>query len=240
MSTKHPLSSKFAITSRKARQLTRFRNCNQIAIVIVGEEKKEWRIPTDLLCFHSGYFRSALKGGFAEAKTKIVKLLEEETATFELVVEWLYTHGVGARLPYKDWEEHCAKIGKLLNTWVLAEHLQMPKLQNVIIRSMSDQMATMENIPYKEFNRVCEIVGSDSPLWTWMGEWAVWVLRDYDYFYEECIEASAVQLLVNVCQTLQVTPHISGNECPINESCLVDELEVYGENMVEEDGDEES
>jgi hypothetical protein len=167
-------------------------------------------------------------------------LLEEETATFELVVEWLYTHGVGARLPCKGWEEHCAKIGKLLNTWVLAKYLQMPKLQNGIIRSMSDQMAAVKNIPYKEFNRVCEIVGSDSPLWTWMGECAVWVLRDYDYFYEECIDASAVHLLVNVCQTLQVTPHISGSECPINESCLVDELEVYAENMVDEDSDEES
>ncbi|KFZ15744.1 hypothetical protein V502_05435 [Pseudogymnoascus sp. VKM F-4520 (FW-2644)] len=213
------------MTKESSNQVPNFKNCNRITTIIVGEEKKKWRIPTDLLCFHSGYFRSALKGEFAEAKAETVELLEAEPAAFELVVEWLYTHGVGARLPCEDWEEQFAKITKLLDTWVLADYLRIPRLQNTIIRSMSDQMTEMPNIPFKEFNRVCKIVGSDSPLWIWMGECAVWILPGYDDFYEECIDESAVQLLVCICQTLEVKRRISGDKCPINEACLVDELE---------------
>lgn len=191
----------------------------------MGEERKQWRVPLNLLCFHSGYFRCALKGGFAEAKSKTVKLPKEKAAIFGLVVEWLYTHKVGAGLPSDTWEEHNDKIGNLLDAWVLAEYLQIPRLQNTIIRLMSDLVNEGYNIPYKEFNRVCEIVGDDSPLWTWIGECAVWILRDYHEFYQECIENSAMQLLVNVCQKLQAMCHISGDDCPINESCLVDELD---------------
>ncbi|KFY63698.1 hypothetical protein V496_03765 [Pseudogymnoascus sp. VKM F-4515 (FW-2607)] len=136
-----------------------FENCTQIATIILGEEKKEWKIPTDLLCFHSDYFRSALKGGFAETKAKRVELLDQKPAAFELVVEWLYTHVVGARLPYESYDEQDTRLGKLLDTWLLAEYLQMPRLRNIIIRSMSDQVTEKDYVPVTEFNRVCEITG---------------------------------------------------------------------------------
>lgn len=212
------------IASQKQPQLTRFRDA-KIVTIIVGEDKKEWKMPMSLLCFHSGYFQSALKGGFAEAKAKRVKLLDEKPATFEVVVNWLYTHDVGVRVQDDSWEEHCATIGKLLDTWILAEYLQMPRLQNTIIRLMSDQITKMPNIPYKKFNRVCQIVGRDTPLYTWMGECAVWVESMYDGFYDECLEELALDILVNFCKKNKTGCFISGDECPINESCLVEELD---------------
>jgi hypothetical protein len=122
---KHPLSSRFAVTSLKARQLTRFRNCTQIATIIVGEEKKEWRIPTDLLCFHSGYFRSALKGGFAEAEAQRVELLDEKPESFKLVVEWLYTHEIKVSGRSTNTNFYCEQpeFDTLLDTWMLANYL---------------------------------------------------------------------------------------------------------------------
>ncbi|OBT71523.1 hypothetical protein VF21_09686 [Pseudogymnoascus sp. 05NY08] len=213
------------MTKSSSKEAPAFENCTEIATIIVGVERKKWTIPTDLLCFHSGYFRSALKGGFAEAKTKTVELLEEQPAAFELVVEWLYTHAIGARLPNEDEEEQSAKIGRLLDTWVLSEYLQMPKLQNIIIRLMSDQLTRLEAIPIEEFDRVCGVVSSNSPLYTWMGKYAIWVLSDDDCFYDDCIEKSAVHLLVNVCQKLQVKRRITDNKRPIYVSCLVDEPE---------------
>jgi hypothetical protein len=201
------------------------RNCSEMASIIVGQNRQEWTISTELLSFHSGYFRSALKGGFAEATTRRVELLDGNPEAFELIVEWLHTHEVGARLPYSygDYEGQGARLGKLLDTWMLAEYLQMPKLQNIIITSMSDQMTETNYIPVKEFNRVCEATGPGTPLYTWIGECTAWAWPVCDNFYEDCTDESAVQLLISLCDTLYSKRRITGKKCPINELCLVEE-----------------
>ncbi|OBT96948.1 hypothetical protein VE01_05456 [Pseudogymnoascus verrucosus] len=40
------------MTKASSNEAPTFENCTQIATIIVGVEKKKWRIPTDLLCFH--------------------------------------------------------------------------------------------------------------------------------------------------------------------------------------------
>jgi hypothetical protein len=43
-----------------------------------------------LLCNTSPFFRSALKGSFAEASKRSIELPEDDADSFDLFVRWLY------------------------------------------------------------------------------------------------------------------------------------------------------
>ncbi|OBT56614.1 hypothetical protein VE04_03128 [Pseudogymnoascus sp. 24MN13] len=100
----------------------RLANRTQIASIFVGEQMEEWRIPTDLLCYHSAYFRGALRGEFAEAKEQKVELRDADPAAFRTIVECLYTHDISED-PEETPEERDACFGHLLDVWVLADYL---------------------------------------------------------------------------------------------------------------------
>jgi hypothetical protein len=61
-----------------------------IARVLVGPEKKEFRIHKNLLVAASPFFKEALNGRFAEAGSQQVSLPEHDPETFELFCDWLY------------------------------------------------------------------------------------------------------------------------------------------------------
>lgn len=56
-----------------------------------GLNKKTFHVHRDLLSFYSGYFKAALRGGFAEATSGVVQLETEEPVVFEGFVKW-FTH----------------------------------------------------------------------------------------------------------------------------------------------------
>ena len=109
----------------------------------------------DLLCFHSGYFRCALEGGFAEGKSKIVGLLDAKPEAFELIVEWLYTHEIktSGRHNLSDIYTEKPNIATVLEAWMLADYLQMRELQNTIMKLMDERVTYYKEVPVGEFNR---------------------------------------------------------------------------------------
>ncbi|OBT49311.1 hypothetical protein VE00_00406 [Pseudogymnoascus sp. WSF 3629] len=160
------------MTKVSSDKMPNFENSTQIATIIVGDEKKEWNISTDLLRVHSGYFRSALKGGFIEAQIRRVELLNEEPPTFELVVEWLFTHGIKERHPRPFVETKFdflqPEFRKLFEAYILAEYLQMPALQNYLIKFMNDRVAKYEYVSESDFAWAFEQVGGQTPLGRWI------------------------------------------------------------------------
>ncbi len=89
--------------------------------VFVGPKRKTFRLHEDLLCDRSSYFRATFGGDFAEAASKELYLPEDNDASFELFVNWLY--GGTFKPPTKD-DELPAHFGLLaLADKVLIEHL---------------------------------------------------------------------------------------------------------------------
>lgn len=79
------------------------------ATIIVGEDKKVFAVHETLLTHFSEFFRAALNGNFKEAMDKRITLEDEDPATFECFVHWLYYQKLpdtvldGNGAPLIDW-----------------------------------------------------------------------------------------------------------------------------------------
>ncbi|OBT82325.1 hypothetical protein VE02_08193 [Pseudogymnoascus sp. 03VT05] len=168
-------------------------NYTQIATIIVGvgEEQKKWCIPTDLLCYQSGYFRGALRRHFIEAKEQKVELPDIDPRTFKFIVEWLYSHIV--HKPCADSDD--ARTGLLIDAWVLADYLQMPRLQNAIMELMDTCIFESVRIPIEEFQRVFGNYDRSSAFRRWMVDCCTWALDRNDAVIQECVDLSATEIL---------------------------------------------
>ncbi|KFZ04445.1 hypothetical protein V502_10145 [Pseudogymnoascus sp. VKM F-4520 (FW-2644)] len=175
----------------------------QIISVLVGKEKQQWSIPMDLLCFHSGYFRSTLKGGFAEGKSKTVELLNAKPEAFELIVEWLYTHEIktsGRDNPSDIYTEK-PNIATLLEAWMLADYLQLRKLQNTIMKLMDERMTHYGEVPVEEFNRAYQDY-TDPHLRAWILDAYVWAIPDDNELVDYFDEQSDFELLQDILRQM--------------------------------------
>lgn len=101
--------------------------------VVVGTSAntKTWHLPRDLLTKSSPFFAAALNGSFAEAKSKVVNLPEDNTDAFALFIQWLY---VGEISPddctaNHDHDAHsCYEIAarNFIQAWILGDKLGCP------------------------------------------------------------------------------------------------------------------
>ena len=92
--------------------------------IFVGPKRKTFRLHEDLLCDRSDYFKATFQGDFAEAQSKELYLAEDNDASFELFVNWLYGGDVQIGQPIMD-DELPAYFGLLaLADKILIEHLR--------------------------------------------------------------------------------------------------------------------
>ena len=92
--------------------------------VFVGPKRKTFRLHEGLLCDRSEYFRATFHGEFVEAKSKELYLPEDNDASFELFVNWLYGGDLRIKQPTKD-DDLTAFFGLLaLAEKILVEHLR--------------------------------------------------------------------------------------------------------------------
>ncbi|KAM0804895.1 hypothetical protein BDR22DRAFT_884989 [Usnea florida] len=97
-----------------------FLNTNMVD-VFIGAKRKVFRLHEDLLCDRSDYFKATFQGEFIEGKSKELYLPEDNDASFELFVNWLY--GGNIKPPSND-DGLQAYFGLLaLSEKILIEHL---------------------------------------------------------------------------------------------------------------------
>ena len=90
--------------------------------VFVGAKRKTFRLHEELLCDRSDYFKATFQSEFAEGQSKELYLPDDNDASFELFVNWLYSGNI--KPPSTD-EELAAHLGLLaLAEKVLIEHLR--------------------------------------------------------------------------------------------------------------------
>ena len=97
-----------------------------IVSLIVGKEKRVFKIHHNLLCSASDYFKAALNGQFKEAEEQKIELLEEKPAVLESFQLWLYTNSIldeGESVPTLGWY-------LLIGIYTFAESRLIAALQN--------------------------------------------------------------------------------------------------------------
>ncbi|KAI9670100.1 MAG: hypothetical protein M1829_004828 [Trizodia sp. TS-e1964] len=92
----------------------------QTILAIVGANSLQFSLPIKLACEKSGFFCAACLGGFKESVDKVVRLPEESVEAFRIFVRFLNT-------------------GKV---YVLGDRLQVPDMQTVVIKELSQYMDT--------------------------------------------------------------------------------------------------
>ncbi|OBT71520.1 hypothetical protein VF21_09685 [Pseudogymnoascus sp. 05NY08] len=193
----------------------RLANRTQIASIFVCEQLEEWRIPTDLLCYHSAYFCGALRGESAEAKEQRVELRDADPAAFRTIIECLYTHDISEN-PEETPEERDASFGHLFDVWVLADYLQIPSLQRTAMQLMGNQISMDRRVPVKEFQRVFANYDQSSPVRRWMVQSCVWALPFQDDLIQTCADICATEMLGDICLMLSKVAPAANRPFPLD------------------------
>ena len=90
----------------------------------MGPKRKTFRVHEALLCDRSEYFRATFQGSFSEATTKELYLPDDNDASFQIFVNWLYGGDQHVGMPKTD-DELEAVFGLLaLAEKVLVNHLR--------------------------------------------------------------------------------------------------------------------
>ncbi|KAK4902119.1 hypothetical protein LTR27_001021 [Elasticomyces elasticus] len=105
---------------------SRFRG--KMVEVTVGDAVEEvFHIHDELLCSGSLFFKVALRPEWREGRERAVKLPEEDPDVFRGYMQYLYTGYVSCTT------ETAAGYHKLVELWVLGDHLLASTLQNQVI-----------------------------------------------------------------------------------------------------------
>ncbi len=100
-----------------------------MANIYVGPKRKKFHLHKELLCARSGYFTRSLAGDFKEREEKAVYLPDDDVASFELLVLWIY----GSKLKAPGNSE---ELSRYLAVYVMGEKFFMEGLRNAITDSV--------------------------------------------------------------------------------------------------------
>jgi len=136
--------------------ITRRKLFTDWATLIVGPEKKVFKMHRGLLCSVSPYFKTALEGDFKEAQEQKIELTEDDCEAMEYFQFWLYTQSI------LDKEETVSDIEWriLMELYVFGETRLITTLQNQVLDLIIRKVAKGKNLPehkimYDIFEKTC-------------------------------------------------------------------------------------
>jgi hypothetical protein len=121
-------------------------------MVGTGTNTKTFHVHRVLISWYSGYFKAALNGGFAEARSGVIKLEIEEPAVFESFVKWLYTQKARRdAITSANYDEYFQSIVKL---WIFADRREVPLLMNEMIDFLHQSMVAVWVLPGRPITEI--------------------------------------------------------------------------------------
>lgn len=104
-----------------------------VVTVKVGSDNATFHVHGLLLTNESTFFASALDGNYKEAAENEVKMPEEDPATFEYFVQWLY-HGLHDRHTATcDVSAHTTSVKEIVNLYVLGDKIGCLALKKDVV-----------------------------------------------------------------------------------------------------------
>ncbi len=99
--------------------------------IYVGPSKKLYQLHKALVCARSSFFKNAFSGSFKEADGVLI-MAEDIPEVFDLAVQWIYSGNIDPMAL----DRTVNGLSTHLRLFVLADKLQIPKLQECIITSI--------------------------------------------------------------------------------------------------------
>jgi hypothetical protein len=128
---------------------------------------KSFLVHKDFVCFYSPVLKVAFSSEYIEGQTQTYRLEDTTEDVVRLLVHWLYTRKLDIHQldELKDLGDIAKKEEKsLAKLWVLADDLDIPKLQNDIICLMEELRVHTGWIPTSTIPFVWENTQTTSPL----------------------------------------------------------------------------
>jgi hypothetical protein len=140
-----------------------------ITIVVDESNPRDYSVKTKFIvhksfvCHYSPVFKLAFDIGIMERQTRRYRLGNTSANTAQLLVQWLYTQKVDIR---KITEKLAGerKSQSLVQLWILAEKLEMPRLQNAVVREFQTMRDRGEPVPTLSLKYVYEHFPRTNPL----------------------------------------------------------------------------
>ncbi|KAE8444329.1 hypothetical protein EG329_000639 [Mollisiaceae sp. DMI_Dod_QoI] len=129
-------------------------------------------IHLNYICHYSPYFYAAFHGRFQEGEKQEMKMEDTDPLVFGIFVNWLYTQTI-----YTEAGE-LPKCSTLVNLWILADHVLVPRLQNHALVSLDAARVSAKRIPARLFQRIYENTAPESPLRSYLIDYCVNTVRE--------------------------------------------------------------
>ncbi|KAE8446885.1 hypothetical protein EG329_011516 [Mollisiaceae sp. DMI_Dod_QoI] len=127
-----------------------------------GSKESKFSIHKEFACRASPVLKAAFESSFVEGQTQTYKLDVSEDV-IRALVRWIYTQDFkSVQITTGKFDQ--AEAMTLVQLWVLADKLLMPKLQNMLIREIDKARKTTKIIPTCCFQYVWENTAEESPL----------------------------------------------------------------------------
>ncbi|MCJ1283878.1 hypothetical protein MMC26_003209 [Xylographa opegraphella] len=130
---------------------------NDWVTLVVGPEKKIFKMHMGLLCSVSPYFKAALEGDFKEAQEQVIELTEDDSEIIEYFQFWLYTQSIldeDETMSHIEWEI-------LVGLYVLGDSRLIVTLQNHVMDLLLRNITYDRELP--EFETIYGIYEKTCP-----------------------------------------------------------------------------
>jgi hypothetical protein len=160
----------FELKVNRSILLTSSRNMDETVTIVVDESnprdssvKTKFIVHKSFACHYSPVFKLAFDNEIMERQTRRYRLANTSANTAQLLVQWIYTQNVGVRkITEKPAGER--KSQSLVQLWILAEKLEIPRLQNAVVREFQALRDRGEPVPTLSLKYVYEHFPRTNPL----------------------------------------------------------------------------
>ena len=142
--------------------------------LLVGPEKTHFYVHKHLLFGSSQFFKAAFDSKFREAAAREMRLPEDDAASWEHIVRWLYHSNSRSEIRVLPVVPEDADLVQIAETYTLTEKYHLIKLKNQICKEIWELMMRIR-LPPQEFATIIyentprnDILRQMLPLWfTW-------------------------------------------------------------------------
>lgn len=132
----------------------------QLVTLEIGLEKTKFVVHKEFVCHHPPVFKAAFNSDFTEGQTQTYTLEEPDETTGRLLVHWIYSQNLDIDWELAEFDKYIA----LPKLWVLGDKLLMPRLQNQVLRKISQRNEEHQEIYTATLNFIYKITSKDSVL----------------------------------------------------------------------------
>lgn len=121
----------------KCKRLTASSNSTHVVTLIAKDNDIETKfvVHKDFACHYCPIFRAAFNSDFLEGQTQTYTLSDTTATTMRFLVEWIYTQSLTIT-QFENKKSDRTETMTLVQLWVLADKLLIPKLQNFVMRKL--------------------------------------------------------------------------------------------------------